>query len=210
MKGLIISSGKIENLKLLEKLVSENDFIVCADGGIDNIRKINKIPDLVIGDFDSISKDGLDFIRERNIKIEKFPKMKDKTDTQLAIDILIERGFTDIEMTGVTGSRMDHTLANIFLLKDLNLRSINTKIVDDNNTIYIVDDFLKLGKLDNYISLVPISSEGIIVSLKGFLYNLDKKYIPFGSTMGISNEIKEALGTVQIHMGQALLFESRD
>jgi thiamine pyrophosphokinase len=210
MKSLIISSGKIENLKLLEELVSDSDYIVCADGGVDNIRKIDKTPDLVIGDFDSISNEGFKFINERNIKREKFSKMKDKTDTQLAIDILIERGFTDITITGVTGSRMDHTLANIFLLKDLKKRDINSKIVDDNNIIYIVDDVLELPRTDNYISLVPISSKGIIVSLKGFLYTIDKKYMPFGSTMGISNEIKEDLGIVQIHSGQALLFESRD
>lgn len=210
MRGLVISSGKIEDLKLLKALVDKNDFILCADGGIDHIKKIDKIPDLAIGDFDSISKEGLDFINSNNIKVEKFPKMKDMTDTELAIDNLIERGFKDITITGVTGSRIDHTMANILLLKRLKKEGINAKIVDDNNIIYFVDDFLRLKKTPNYISIIPINYEGVSISLKEFLYPLDKKYIPFGSTLGISNEIKGEFGTIELHKGEVLVFESRD
>lgn len=167
-------------------------------------------PHLVLGDFDSISKEGLDFIRDRDIEIQKFPKMKDETDTELAIIYLIKKGCKDITITGVTGSRMDHTLSNIFLLKDLKNQGIAAKIVDDNNTIYYEDKTFKIEKTDDYISIVPLNKEGISISLKGFLYPLDRKQISFGSTMGISNEIKEEFGIIQIHSGEVLIFKSRD
>lgn len=210
MKGLIVSSGKIENLSVLETLVSENNFIVCADGGLDHLRRIGLLPNLVLGDFDSISKEGLNFIKDNSIELLKFPKMKDKTDTELAIIYLMENGYKDITITGVTGSRMDHTIANVFLLKKLRKQGIIAKIVDDNNTIYFEDRILKLKKIDGYISIIPLNKEGASISLEGFLYQLDKKHIPFASTIGISNEIIEELGIIRIHSGEVLIFKSRD
>lgn len=210
MKALIIASGKIEDLSLLKKLVRDKDFILCADGGLDHLMKIDSSPDLVLGDLDSISKKALDFISDRSIEIHKFPRMKDETDTELAIQYLVKNGYKDITLSGVTGSRMDHTMANIFLLRDLKKRGISGRIVDDNNTIYFENNSLKLRKSCDYISIVPLNSEGISVSLKGFLYPLDKRKINFGATIGISNEIVEDYGTIEIHSGEALIFESRD
>lgn len=210
MKGLIVSSGRIENLDLLEALVDENDFIICADGGLDYLRRVGRIPNLAIGDFDSISREGLDFIKEKNIVIEKFPKMKDETDTELAIISLINRGFKDITLIGVTGSRMDHTIGNVFLLRDLKMKGINGKIVDDNNIIYFENDLLKLKKTGDYVSIIPLTREGADITLTGFLYPLDKKHIKFGATIGISNEIKEDIGVIKVHKGEILVFISKD
>lgn len=210
MKTLIVASGKIDDLGLLETLLRESDFIVCADGGLDHLRKVDAIPDLVLGDLDSISQEGLRYIGDKKISLEKFPKMKDETDTELAIRYLIENAYDNITLTGVTGSRMDHTMANIFLLKDLKKRGISSKIVDDNNSIYFEDSRMEFKKTDEYISIVPLKEDGIVISLEGFLYPLSKKQIDFGSTMCISNRIVEDLGIIEIHSGEALIFKSRD
>lgn len=210
MKALLVSSGSIHNLNLLKDLINKNDFIICADGGLNHLMKIQEVPDLVLGDFDSISQKALDYIEEKNIEVKKYPKEKDETDTELGISNIIKKGYKDITITGVTGTRMDHTIANIFLLKDLNSKGINAKIVDDNNSIYFVDDFLELRKTLDYISIIPINSEGVILTLKGFLYSLDREYLRFGSTMGISNIIKDTYGSVKIYKGEALVFQSRD
>lgn len=210
MKALIVASGRIEDLKQFKKIVSENDFVLCADGGLDSLMKIRETPDLVLGDFDSISGEALEFIKEENIEFKKFPKEKNETDTELGILDIIKRGFKDITITGVTGSRMDHTMANIFLLKVLKNQGADGKIIDDNNTIYFVDDYLKLKKTSDYISIVPINNEGICISLKGFFYPLDKYHLDFGSTQGISNLIEDDFGIIKIHSGEALVFQSRD
>lgn len=210
MRALIVSSGSINNLKLLKYLLSKNDFVLCADGGIDHLMKIGEIPDLVLGDFDSISKAGLKYIKDKNINFKRFPEKKDETDTELGIIDLFQRGYKDITMTGVTGTRLDHTIANIFLLKTLGIKGINAKIVDDNNTIYFVNEFLKLDKSDNYTSIIPLSRDGITISLKGFLYPLNRETMDFGSTRGISNLIKEDCGIVEIYRGEALVIQSRD
>lgn len=211
MKGIVISSGSIENYDLLKKHIKDNQFILCADGGVRHIMRIGAIPNSVIGDFDSIDEKSVEFIKENNIPVLKYPVEKDETDTELALMHLINIGCNEITLVGVTGCRLDHTLANIYLLRKLLLQNIKGKIVDDNNTIYLINDYLKLEKRENYyVSIIPISNEGVIVTLKGFYYPLDDKLIEFNSTLGISNRIIDKFGEIKIIRGEALIIESKD
>lgn len=211
MKALIIASGKIGDYNLLKTLVQENDFILCADGGLNHLMKIAIIPNLVIGDLDSISKEAMDYIEENNILIEKYPVMKDETDTHLAINYLVSRGSREVTIMGGIGSRMDHTIANIILLKMLIDKGIKGCIINENNIIHLVDKSIKLYKKDTYyISIIPISLDGIDVNANGFLYQLDNQKIQFGSTIGISNEITSDYGIITITRGIALVIEARD
>lgn len=211
MKGIIISSGSIKNYKLLESIARTQDFVLCADGGVDHILQTSILPDLVLGDLDSISRSGLKLIKDKNIPIEKHPSIKDSTDTELAVDYLIEKGFKDITLMGVTGSRQDHTMANIFLLNYLHERKIKAKIVDDNNIIYLIDNYIELEfKKNYYVSIVPITNNGAVISLDGFYYNLREQKIDFGSTIGISNKIIDNKGIIKIDQGKILVFISKD
>lgn len=211
MKGLIVSSGTIRDYNRLELVVKESDFIICADGGMDHLLAINKRPDLVIGDLDSISESSLNYIKNNNVTVEKYSSIKDTTDTDLAMEYLIDNGFKEITLMGVTGTRQDHTMANILLLNTLHNKGIRGKIVDDNNIIQLIDDYLELEFIEkSYVSVIPITEEGIVVSLLGFFYNLEEETIMFGSTYGISNKIIDNRGIIKIHSGKALVFVSKD
>lgn len=211
LKALIVLNGKIEDLNKLKRLGKESDFILCADGGTNYCLKASLIPDMVIGDLDSIFNDTLEQIKKHNIPIEKFPTKKDKTDAELSIDYLVREGFKDIILVGATGNRIDHTLANLLLLTKLNQKGINSRIVDNNNTIYIVDKELTLTKEeDTFLSIVPITNSGIIITLRGFEYELERVGIEFGSTFGISNRIREERGYILVHEGQCLVTVSKD
>ncbi len=211
MKGLIISSGDVKDFKLLNRIVLEHDYIVCADGGLDHLIKIDQVPDIVVGDFDSISDKGLKFIRDNKISVERFPTMKDQTDTEIALSHLLDRKVDEITLMGVTGSRIDHTMANIFLLKRLDMKGIVGRVIDDNNIVYFANSRFRIENREGYnVSVIPINDDGIIVSLVGFLYPLDKKFVKFGSTLGISNKIVEDYGDIIIHSGEALIIESID
>lgn len=211
MKALIIANGNIQDYDLLNSLVQENEFILCADGGLNHLMQINKIPDLIVGDFDSVSQNAIDYISSNNINIQKFPKMKDETDTDLAINYLIEHDYKNITIIGGIGSRMDHTLGNIFLLKKILHNRINGCIVDENNRIYLVEENIELNKKQGfYTSVIPLSSEGIHISINGFLYPLNKDHLKFGSTRGISNKIIEDKATITIHKGLALVIQAKD
>ena len=165
MRGVIISNGTIKNLNLLRLNLKESDYIVCADGGANYIKGMNICPNVIMGDLDSINSQVLEYAKKSNIPIIKFPSHKDKTDTELAIDHLIEKGCNEILLMGVTGSRLDHTLGNITLLYKLMNKGIKGRIIDDNNVVYIVKDRIKLyNKRGSYVSIIPLTDNGAVVS----------------------------------------------
>lgn len=211
MRGVIISNGTIKNLNLLTLNLKENDYIVCADGGANYIKRMNIYPNVIMGDLDSINSQVLGYAKKSNIPIIKFPSHKDKTDTELAIDHLIEKGCNEILLMGVTGSRLDHTLGNITLLYKLMNKGIKGRIIDDNNVVYIVKDRIKLyNKRGSYVSIIPLTDNGAVVSLEGFEYRLNSYHIDFASTLGISNRILGKEAFVEIEKGVCLIIESRD
>lgn len=212
MKGLLIANGNnILDSKILEELVDNTEYIVAVDGGIKYLIDINKIPNVLIGDLDSINKKDLEFLNRKNIRKIQYPEMQDSTDTELAVDFMIGKGIKDITLIGVTGSRIDHTISNILLLKRLKDKNIKGKIIDNNNTIYYVDDIIKIRKLDNMnISIIPLSLTGIVVDLEGFLYSVTEEKIEFGSTLAVSNKLIDEYGVIEIKRGESLVIESKD
>lgn len=209
-KGLIIGSGEIRNLNKLKHEHINHDFIICADGGVKHCVAMGLSIDLVIGDLDSISESQLSYVSKKGIPVQKYPTEKDETDLEIALTYLVENNFEMITMMGVTGHRLDHSLANIFLLKKLNNKQVFGRIIDDNNIIYYLEGKLQIPKQSKYLSVIPLSDRGVIVSLEGVYYPLNKKHISFGSTLGISNEINEEYAQIEIHSGGALIIESED
>ncbi len=123
----------------------------------------------------------------------------------------MDKGAEEITIIGAIGSRIDHTLANILLLKTIKDKGIKGKIVHNNNIIYIIDDELILDKKNGYfVSIIPIESKGVLVSLKGFEYNLSKVKIDFASTLGVSNFVIDEKGYIKVHEGECLVVVSKD
>lgn len=211
LKGLIISSGDILNYEGLKSLADTSDYILCADGGLRHAKHIGVIPNSVIGDFDSINKESMDFIHQNKIPMEKFPAEKDETDTELALRVILELGYKDVTIVGGTGSRLDHTLANIFLLRKLLSYNAAGRIMNNNNTVYLVNKELVLEKREGYfISILPINSDGVKVTLEGFYYPLKDQRIDFGSTLGVSNVITKESGIISVLQGEAIVIEAKD
>lgn len=211
MDGLIIGSGTITNYKNLERLVNKNNFIVCADGGVNHILKINRLPDIVLGDLDSIGTKELDVLKKNKIKIERFPVMKNKTDMELCVDFLLGKSCKNIGIVGATGTRLDHTISNLLLLQKIYKEGVKASIFDDNNKVSYTEDSIGLNKADNtYVSIVPLDNSGAVVSLEGLLYPLKHEKIDFASTFGVSNELVGEKGEIIVHEGSVLVIESKD
>lgn len=211
MIGLVVSSGEIVEENLVRKLVTSSDIVICADGGLDHLRELELIPDLVIGDLDSISRAGKIYIEEKSISIIRYPVMKDDTDNELAIDYLVDKGVRHIDFLGVTGSRYDHSLVNIMALRDLGKKNISSRIFTPKTTIHYCKGLLSLDRREGiYISIVPLSDDGIRISMEGFLYPLKEQAMDFGSSLGISNEIVKDKGLIRVLSGDCLVIESKD
>ena len=151
-----------------------------VDGGNDILAKANIIPILSIGDFDSIQNHQL--IQNNQITL---PKIKDYTDTEYAIIEAIKLGYQEIEITGVTGGRIDHFMAMICLLQKYN--HINIKIVDLQNEIFL----LKKGRhiIENnhdYFSLFALKDTNI--SIRKARYEINNYKLKTNDPLCVSNE----------------------
>lgn len=201
MKALIIGSGNFSQNAM--KFLDDKTYIICADGGYDHALSHGIVPDILLGDLDSVKS-------EVGVKTLVYPKEKDETDSELALDYAISKGYKDIVMTGVTGSRLDHTIGNIFLLKTAADNGARAVIADDNNEIYYVNSSIKLvGKRSEYFSIIPLC-QNIRVSVCGAKYPLHREILELGKNRGISNEFLENECIITIHEGSALVIKSKD
>lgn len=208
MKGLLVAGGKMIDKKILYKY--KECFIVCADSGIKNFIDTEMVPDIVVGDFDSIDDMGTKFIRENNIKVEAYPAEKNFTDLEVAFEILLEKNVQELIILSAIGTRMDHSLGNILLLERAYGKT-KAKIIDDNNEIVYVKKgrygFLKDDY--TYISVISITDE-LEYSTKGLKYETDHLIITRTSIRGVSNEIENNSCEIEIHSGEGFIIKSKD
>lgn len=204
-RAVIVSGGTIENPAYYNEMFSEEDFILCADSGYRNAQKLGLRPDAVIGDFDS-------FPEEKVICGEKIvlPTEKDKTDTHECVCYALEHGFWEIVLIGAVGSRMDHTLANIHLLKTALEKGVSMRIVNEHNEMFLIHGETLISRKEGWhFSLLPIErTEGI--TLEGFYYPLQNATMEIGNPYGVSNEFAAEECRVRISKGLLLAVLSRD
>ncbi len=211
MKCIIIANGFIKDYERLGELIRQSDMLVCADGGARHFRKMNIPPDIIIGDLDSIDQNDRCFLEDSGVEIIKYPRKKDMSDTQLAVEWAIENKADDITLTGTTGNRLDHTLANIFLLKTISEKGVSCKMIDDYNEIYLVSDNIRLkGCPGDLLSIIPITEKTQGITLKGLEYPLYNAEISMGSSIGISNCFTGYEAIISIKKGILLIIKSQD
>ncbi|MBF8982194.1 thiamine diphosphokinase [Lutibacter sp. B2] len=211
MKCLIVANGRIESLSFIEKIIKEHDYIICADGGAKHLFKLKIMPNVIIGDLDSIDEESKHYFYENKVEFYKFPSKKDYTDTELAIRYATKKNAKEITIIGAIGTRMDHTLANITLLLPLVKKNIKAKMIDENNEIMVIDKKTKInGNVGEYVSIIPLSEEVTGITLKGFEYVLENQTICMGSSMGVSNRFSDSCASITVDKGNLLVIKARD
>lgn len=211
MTGVIVSNGSISDYSGCKRFFRDAGLVICADGGASHILKLGVKPDILLGDFDSISPDDMRLIEEGGTEVIRFPAQKDMTDTEIAAELAVERGCRKVIFLGCIGSRMDHTLSNILLLKRLLDAGVHGVLADEKNEITLIKDGIKLVREeDARVSLIPISGRVEGVTTSGLYYPLDRATLEIGSTRGVSNEFTGNKAEVSIEEGLLLVIKSRD
>ncbi|ETT58126.1 thiamine diphosphokinase [Paenibacillus sp. FSL H8-0457] len=207
---LIFTGGELSTGFLNE--VQEGDFIIGADRGALFLIEHGIKPDLSVGDFDSIPPEQMDRVHSMSGKvIDCDPIDKNLTDTELAFELAMERSPESIMILGATGTRLDHTLANIHMLIRGLQHHIPCSILDENNFITLTgSSCLVENKGFTYVSLLPLTTEVTGIYLEGFQYPLQDATLRLGQSLGVSNRLAEEKGTVRIEGGLLLIIQSRD
>lgn len=213
-KILILTGGHMEQ-ELLKHLLSKEQYtkIIAADYGLTIADSINLELDYIVGDFDSVSETILEKYRNVSTPIQTFPKEKDKTDTQIAMELALMHSPSEIHLLGATGTRLDHVLANLHLLMLPMQLHIHACILDSYNKIYLKNQSFTIKKSEqygNYVSLLPFDGQVTRLTLTGFKYPLNNITLTAGSSLGISNEIMNEEASVEFKNGILIVIESRD
>jgi len=184
-KAIIIANGdapKKSQINYLRKI--GYNTIICADGGANSAKKLNIIPDYIIGDLDSISKKNLDFFEKRS-KIIYYKRQND-TDVEKSLKFLIKKNYEEVVLLGSTGNRLDHTICNLGIVIKY-FPKIKISILHGNS-------FLRAHSKDVELKTIPkeiISIYGFDKKTKikstGLKYPLENISLPFGESESTSN-----------------------
>lgn len=211
MKSIIISGGKAPSEKLLKKELSECDYIVCADSGADCIYKYNIKPDIILGDFDSVSNEAFEYYKNLCKEVIKYPREKDFTDTELALKEALKVKPDEIVFLGCTGTRMDHFMGNLGLLDRCVDKGVKSYIKDDNNTIFIIDKTTTLyGNKGDLFSVQAFMNEVINFSIYDAKYPLNNYNLKFGDPRTTSNEFLDKPVTISFDSGKVIVIRAKD
>ena len=208
----IITGGTLKEEYLASALHQlDKAFLIVVDGALEVTHKLGLMPDYIVGDFDTVNPDILTHYSEDIIY--RHPPEKDQTDTELAIEMALQANCTRLIFFGATGSRLDHSLANIFLLQGLSERQIEAELWNEHNKLYVKNKSFSLRRKDVYgdfLSLLPLSATVENVTLTGFKYPVQNLTFYRERTLGISNEITKEEATVEFQKGIFIVVESRD
>lgn len=205
----IVAGGSLDYA--MKKRIRKADYIIGVDRGAYWLLDNHIVPNMAVGDFDSVSKRQLAIIEKEVEKVVKHSKEKDATDLELAIEFACLQKPKSLELFGVIGTRMDHTWAGIQLLQIIKSHNILGCIVDNFNEISLLSTYVSLHKsqMYKYVSLFPLH-ERTSVTLSGFRYNVSRRIFVSGSSLGVSNEIISSPAKVVVHDGMLLMVRSRD
>ena len=211
----VISGGALEDTFVCDLLDTERPQVtIAADAGMNFFYRNGRLPDLIVGDFDSAAGSALAYFKEQpGVEIHPLNPVKDDTDTEAAVRMAIARGAERITVLGATGSRLDHVLANIELLGIGLEAGILMEIVDPHNRIRMLREGITLRRKEQfgaYVSLLPYSPQVEHLTLRGFKYPLDDHCLKGFCSLGVSNEIVEEEGTIVFDGGILLLIETRE
>jgi len=195
VKNLIIfthGSYRTEYLNFYRKLC-RSKIKIAVDGGLRFFLKTHIIPDLLIGDLDSLPWRPKDL--SRRTKVLTFPARKDKTDLQLALEYCLSEKAKSIEIIDPTFGQPDHFLGNVMLVNLIDKltntgSSPRVRFITARYEIIFVSDKSErfVDCRGDIVSVIPLS-ESILLTCSGTEYDVLRAEIRRGHTRGLRNRI---------------------
>jgi thiamine pyrophosphokinase len=206
MKAVILAGGELNLTGDLRRHLDGHALIIAADGGLAHARALELTPDLVVGDFDSVTPDVLAAYPE--VPRETHPPAKDALDLELAIDYALARGATELLVVGALGGRLDQTAAALFIAARLKREGYAVTLHSGREQVRFAAQGetllleLPTGARFSLLSLCAPAT----VSLAGCRYPLERAPLPFGVGLGVSNEVTQPPLRVRVHDGLVAVF----
>jgi len=215
MNTVLISGGSINDDFALDFLRKRSpDCIIGIDRGLHFCYRNGIKPDYVLGDFDSIDEDVMQYYKnQKDISVCRFPPEKDATDTQIGVEKAIALKSTSICLLGGTGGRLDHFWANVQALAFALRQGVCACMIDRQNFITLLkeDTILKREEqFGTYVSFFSLGDHVEGLTLTGFKYPLNNYFLTNSDSIAVSNEIVEHVANIKFRQGILIMMMSKD
>lgn len=186
--------------------VPKADWYLCADAGVRLAEAMGITPHRMIGDFDSLGQ-----VPEGEYVTVYSPE-KDDTDLMLAAKFAMAQGCDTLWFYGALGGRLDHTVANLQMLRFLAAHRVQGILVDENHWVTLQwDGTVRYPKRTYpYFSLFSMTETCEDVTLRGTAYPLEHGRLCGTFPLGVSNQILEEEAVVTVGSGELLVIYARD
>lgn len=206
---LAVLANGVWNSEWGKCVLNRVDFLICADGGANSAALSGRMPDLLIGDLDSISPENLSGCETAGCVIERHSCEKDETDLELALLRAEEKanlvGVQDIWLYGASGNRIDHFLGSVALMLAYARKGYRIRLVDPEHEMWVLQGREEISALKGQeISLIALS-ERAVVTTEGLYYPLEQGVLFQDSPRGISNVFLDGEAMIEVHEGWVMV-----
>ena len=205
-KALLFING--DSPKTIPNL-SGYDLIACTDGAFHYLEQL-KFPldklDFISGDFDShkIEEEIIQQAQNHSFEIIETPD-QNKTDFHKALELILKKGFENIDVYGGSGGEQDHFLGNLsvaYAFKD----KLNLQFFDEYSSYYFIPKNFSISDVKGkMISLMPFPIAKNIET-KGLKWPLNREDLMLGERIGTRNIAENKDVTIKYNQGDLLIF----
>ncbi len=206
----IFANGEMEDVAWTRPFLSQSSRIIAADGGTRHLFELGVLPDVVIGDMDSLSREVSVWLSESAVEMIRYDPSKDETDLELAL--LYAKTFDEeIWLFGALGGRLDHMLANILLLAHPALAACSIRLFEEYERAWLVTSRTEFeGQTGDTVSLIPLSGDVLVKETVGLRWPLVDSVLSFGLARGVSNVMTAVSASVEVASGKLVCIHTLD
>ena len=219
--ALVIADGDVPRRPVLDAAwpgwANRVDDVIAADGGYLRARRLGLRPNVLVGDLDSLDPASVRVAEADGVLLRRARADKDESDAELALLEAVARGATAITVLGVFGGpRLDHALANVWLLAHPALAGVDLVLLDGGARVRLLSapgpdggavTAALPGPPGGVVTLLPFGGDAAGVATHGLGYPLANEDLRAGPARGLSNVRTLADATVTLAGGQLLVIE---
>ncbi len=209
MRAAIFLNGASDSESVLGAVAKAADLIVAADGGARHALAAGIVPDLIVGDLDSLEKDLAREAQRRGASLQRHPRKKDKMDGQLAVLAAAERGATAADFACAAGGKPGAVFAIPHILLAAERTGMRSTVFADWGCMFVLEAGSRTveGKAGDSVSIFPLAGPAMGVTLEGMAYPLQNAILHPGDTLGFHNELIGQQAKVSIEGGSLLVVQ---
>lgn len=211
VRMVIFANGKLPDENAARSLLREGDYLVAADAGARHLLAMGILPEIVIGDLDSLNEEDLADLVAAGVEVKQYPEDKDETDLELALEYTLEKAPASILIIAALGGRLDQTVANLMLLTNPMLAGVDIRLDDGIEEVFFCRGQVEiLGVEGDWVSLIPwgVPVEG--VTTRGLHWPLRDETLYPERSRGVSNRMNTDRAAITIRSGLLLVVHRRD